>query len=143
MDYKDCWVKCMQIQDFGTTPIIMDIEDAAKHNKNFRTALWTGEYMQLTLMSIEVGDDVGLENHPDTDQFFLILDGKGRIMMGKSEDKLDFQFDVDDDYVAIVPANTWHNIVNIGKKPLKLASIYAPPHHAKGTIHVSKSDSDY
>lgn len=140
---SDFWVKCMEIKDFGTSPIVIDVEDAAKHNTNFRTAIWTGDHLQVTLMSINVKDDIGLEVHDDTDQFILVVDGKGRTMMGKTKDRLDFQVDIDDGYAAIVPAGTWHNIVNTGRKPLKLISIYAPPHHPTGTIHVTKEDSDY
>jgi len=92
-------------------------------------------------MSLEVGEEIGLENHPSTDQFLCIEEGEGLVKMGDSKDKLDFQEKVFDEFAIIIPAGKWHNIINIGKKPLKLFSIYAPPQHPKGTIHETKADA--
>jgi len=111
-------------------------------NNNFRTALWTGTYIQLTLMSINVGDEIGLEMHPDIDQFIRIEEGEGMVMMGDFEDNLDFQMRVDDDYIIIIPAGKWHNLINIGNQPIKLYSIYAPPQHPHGTVHETKFDAE-
>eukprot|EP00828_Plagiopyla_frontata_P010216 TRINITY_DN15373_c0_g1_i2.p3 TRINITY_DN15373_c0_g1~~TRINITY_DN15373_c0_g1_i2.p3 ORF type:complete len:151 (-),score=8.65 TRINITY_DN15373_c0_g1_i2:167-619(-) len=119
-------------------PLVVNIDKATKQNNNFRTALWTGEHFQVTLMSIEVGDDIGLEIHPDTDQFIRIEEGQGIVKMGMSKEKLNFQVNAYDDFAIMVPAGIWHNIVNTGNKPLKVYAIYAPPEHPRDTIHVTK-----
>ncbi len=129
----------IDIKDYGPEPFVININEATLKNTNYRTALWTGKYLQVTLMSINVGEDIGLEIHPDTDQFFRIESGQGIAKMGKSKDKLDFQKMVRDDDAIFIPAGTWHNVVNTGTRPLKLYSIYAPPHHPHGTIHQTKA----
>ena len=135
--YSDPYI---ELKDYGPNPFTVDIEDATKQNTNFRTALWTGTHLQLTLMSINVGDDIGLENHPKIDQFIRIEEGEALVMMGDSKDNLNFRRRIGDDDIVIIPAGKWHNLINIGQKPLKLYSIYAPPQHPKGTIHKTKSD---
>lgn len=126
--------------DMGGQPFVLDIEDATEDNNNFRTTIWTGTHMQLTLMSIDVGDDIGLERHTGIDQFLRIEEGEGLVLMGDDQNNLNFRRRVDDDYAVLVPAGKWHNLVNTGSKPLKLYSIYAPPEHARGTIHRTKAD---
>lgn len=111
-------------------------------NQNFRTALWTGCHLQLTLMCIPAGGEIGLEVHPDTDQFIRLESGQGMAMMGACKDKLNFQKCIGADDAVFVPAGTWHNIINTGRCPLKLYSIYAPPHHPHGTVHRLKADAD-
>ena len=130
------------LKDYGPEPFVVNIEEATKQNNTFRTALWTGRYLQLTLMSIHVGDDIGLEIHPDHDQFIRIEEGQGIVKMGNKKDQLNFQRRVYDDYAIFIPAGTWHNLINTGYKPLKLYSIYAPPEHPHGTIHVTKEDAE-
>lgn len=127
------------VTDFGPNPFVVDINKATQHNNTFRTALWTGNHLQLTLMSIPVGEDIGLEVHPDVDQFLRIEDGQGLVQMGNNKNNLYFRQPVYDDFAIFVPAGTWHNITNIGNKPLKLYSIYAPPNHPWGTIHQTKA----
>lgn len=129
-----------RIKDHGGEPFTINIEKAAKQNKNFRTAIWTGDYLQVTLMSINVGDDVGLEVHPDVDQFLRIEQGQGLVQMGDAKDRLDFKKKVSDDYAIMVPAGKWHNITNTGNKPLRLYSIYAPPEHPFETVHRTQAD---
>jgi len=128
-----------ELKDYGPKPFVINIEEVTLQNNNFRTALWTGNHLQVTLMRINVGEDIGLEIHHDTDQFLRIEQGQGRVQMGDSKDKLDFQKNVYDNYAIIVPAGTWHNIINTGNTPLKLYSIYSPPHHPHGTIHKTKA----
>lgn len=130
----------MELKDHGANPFVIDIEKATKENTNYRTALWTGSHLQLTLMSIEVGEDIGLEVHQDIDQFLRIEEGKGLVQMGDSEDHLDFEKQVEDDDVVLVPAGKWHNIKNTADKPLKVYSIYAPAEHPHGTIHETRAD---
>lgn len=129
------------LTDYGPKPFVTNIEQATKQNNNFRTALWTGNHLQLTLMSINAGEDIGLECHPNLDQFLRIEQGQGLVKMGTSKDNLDFRRKVSDDYAIIIPAGTWHNLINTGKKPLKLYSIYAPPQHPKGTVHKTKKEA--
>ncbi len=127
--------------DYGPDPFIFNIDKETKENKFFRRALWTDKYMQLTLMSIPAGLDIGLEVHPDLDQFIRIEDGTALVKMGENKDRLDIQKRIDSQYAFIIPAGTWHNVLNIGNCPLKLYSIYAPSQHPKGTIHRTKADA--
>lgn len=120
-------------------PFVVNIEEATKQNKNFRTVLWTGQHLQLTLMSIPPGESIGLEMHSHIDQFIRIEQGMGIVMMGMRKDRLDFQARVRDDFAFIIPAGTWHNLINTGHMPLKLYSIYAPPQHPPGTVHRTKA----
>lgn len=129
------------LKDYGPIPVVIDIEDATERNDTFRTALWTGSHLQLTLMSIKVGEDIGVEMHPNVDQFIRIEDGDGVVKFGTRRDNLEFQRRVDSENAIIVPAGTWHDVVNIGNKPLKVYSIYAPPQHPRGTVHRTKADA--
>jgi mannose-6-phosphate isomerase-like protein (cupin superfamily) len=132
----------IKLKDYGPQPFVVNIEEATTQNNNFRTALWTGEHLQLTLMSIKVGGEIGLEMHSDLDQFIRIEEGQGLVKMGDRKDRLDFQENVYDDFAFIIPAGKWHNLINTGRKPIKLYSIYAPPQHPKGTVHKTKADAD-
>lgn len=125
-------------KDYGPEPFVINIEEATKQNNTFRTALWTGDHLQLTLMSIDVGEDIGLEVHPNLDQFIRIEEGQGLVQMGDRKDYLNFQKNVYGEYAFIIPAGKWHNLTNTGNTPLKLYSIYAPPQHPPGTIHDTK-----
>lgn len=130
------------MQDQGPEPYVVDIEDATLSNDTFRTALWTGPHLQLTVMSIPVGGEVGLEMHDDRDQFLRVESGKARVQMGPERDDLRFDREIEDDWVILVPAGSWHNVTNLGDEPLKLYSLYAPPEHPKGTVHKTKAESD-
>lgn len=130
------------LKDYGPEPFVINIEEATMQNTNFRTALWTGKHFQLTLMSINVDGEIGLEIHPTTDQFLRIEQGDGIVMMGDEKDKLTFKKSVTDDDIIIIPAGKWHNVVNVGNKPLKVYSIYAPPQHPFGTVHITKENED-
>lgn len=130
-----------RVQDYGGKPFVLNIAEATKQNNNYRTALWTGKHLQVTLMSIPVGGDIGLEIHPTTDQFLRIEQGQGLVQMGKSKENLDFQVMAYDDYAIMVPAGTWHNITNTGNIPLKVYAIYAPPEHPFGTVEATKAIS--
>lgn len=130
------------LRDYGPAPFVVNINDATLQNDNFRTALWTGKHLQLTLMSINVGEDIGLEIHPNLDQFIRIEEGQGIVKMGTNKNNLNFQRRVSDDFAFIIPAGTWHNLINTGNKPIKLYSIYAPPQHLRGTVHRTKADAE-
>ena len=131
----------MRLRDHGKQPYVVNIHEAAKRNQTFRTALWTGKHLQVTLMSIDVGDDIGLEVHPDVDQFLRIEEGRGFVQMGDRKDRLTFTAHVHKDDAIMVPAGKWHNLTNTGDRPLKLYSIYAPPEHPFGTVHKTKADA--
>jgi len=130
------------LKDYGPEPLVLDIEDYTEANNNFRTALWTGTNLQLTLMSIPVGGEIGLELHSDIDQFIRIEEGKGKVLMGDSKESLTFNAIAEDDYAIIIPAGKWHNLINIGDKPLKLYSIYSPVEHPHNTIHKTFEESE-
>src|SRR5690625_5000681 len=130
-----------QINDQGRRPFVIDIEEAAERNRAFRRAIWTGNYLQVTIMSIGVGDDVGLEVHPDVDQFLRIEEGEGIVQMGDRRNQLNYVRRVSENSAIFVPAGKWHNLTNTGDEPLKLYSIYAPPEHPFGTVHRTKADA--
>lgn len=130
------------IKEYGANPLVIDIEEVTENNNNFRTALWTGKYLQITLMSIPVGESIGLEIHPDTDQFLRIEQGIGLVQMGDERNNLNFNKRVFEDYGVVIPSGKWHNVTNIGTVPLKLYSIYGPPNHPKGTIHKTKKEAE-
>ena len=132
-----------QIRDYGPEPFVINIEEVTKENNTFRTALWTGEHLQLTLMSIPVGESIGLEIHPDTDQFIRIEQGEGLVQMGYNKNNLNYEKRVYDGFAFIIPAGMWHNLINIGNVPIKLYSIYAPPKHPRGTVHLTKADAEH
>jgi mannose-6-phosphate isomerase-like protein (cupin superfamily) len=129
----------IKLVDYGPEPFVVNINEVTKQNDTYRTALWTGSHLQLTLMSINVGEDIGLEIHPHLDQFIRIEEGQGLVKMGDRKDRLDFQEKVYDDFAFIIPAGKWHNLINTGNIPIKLYSIYAPPQHPKSTVHDTKA----
>ena len=135
---KNCYTGFM---DHGPSPYVVNIEAATLKNNTYRTALWTGEHLQLTLMSIDVGSDIGLEMHPHTDQFLRLEQGEGIVEMGPNKNTVTFRRKVCDNFAIFIPAGTWHNLINTGKTPLKLYAIYAPPEHPAGTIHETKEDA--
>ena len=131
------------LRDYGAEPVVIDIDCFAKLNTNYRTALWTGEHLQVTLMSIPVGGDIGLEKHSDLDQFIRIESGCASVMMGKCKDDLTEWQNADSNCAVLVPAETWHNVINAGNTPLKLYSIYAPPHHPFGAVQKTKEEAEH
>ena len=129
--------------DHGPKPFITNIMREARQNQNFRTALWTGCHLQMTLMCIPVCCDIGAENHAETDQVIRVEEGQALVCMGSSKERLDSKHQLCTGDAAFVPCGTWHNIINIGNCPLKLSSIYAPPNHPRGTIHRTKADAEH
>lgn len=125
------------IEDIGPKPQSFDIERLTKENTNYRAVAWSGRYMQVTLMSIPVGGDIGLEAHPETDQFLRLDADSGRVQMGTAKDKLTFEQEVSDGWCVLVPAGTWHNTTNTGTTPMQVYAIYAPAHHKPGKVHAT------
>jgi mannose-6-phosphate isomerase-like protein (cupin superfamily) len=132
----------VQIKDNGPHPNAFDIETATRENSTYRTVAWTGTYLQVTLMSIPPGQSIGLEVHPDTDQFLRLDAGRGRCVMGPAKNDLTFQQDVEDGWSIQVPAGTWHDVENTGDEPLRLYAIYAPVHHASGIVQQTAQDAE-
>lgn len=120
---------------------IGDIERATLDNETFRTVLFTGAHHQLTVMRLAPGEDIGRERHAHLDQFLRIESGTARVELSRTEDTVEETHDVKDDWAIIVPAGTWHNVVNTGDGDLKLYSLYAPPEHPDGTVHRTKADA--
>jgi len=131
----------MSTTDNGPKPNAFDIEAATKDNTAYRSVAWTGKYLQVTLMSIPVGSSIGLEVHPETDQFLRVDAGRGVCRMGPSETDLT-DTEVTDGWSIQVPAGTWHDVVNTGDESLQLYAIYAPSHHAQGTVHQTAEDAE-
>lgn len=132
----------INLKDYGPDSFVVDIDDATEQNNAFRMVLWTGDNLQVTLMSIGIGDDIGLEVHPTGDQFIRIEEGQGIVRMGDAEQNLNFEREVYDDYAIMIPAGKWHNVINTGNRPLKLYAIYAPPEHPRDTVHQTKADEE-
>jgi mannose-6-phosphate isomerase-like protein (cupin superfamily) len=119
-----------------------DIERETLTNETFRTVVFTGEHLQLTVMRLAPGEDIGREVHPDTDQFLRVEQGAGRLELSRSEDTVEETHDVEADWAMIIPAGLWHNVVNTGDGELKLYSIYTPPEHPDGTVHRTKAEAE-
>jgi mannose-6-phosphate isomerase-like protein (cupin superfamily) len=127
--------------DEGSNPFVTNIETDSVANENYRTTRWTGSHLQMTLMCIEPGHDIGLEVHHDGDQFLRVETGTARVQMGSTENELSFDREVGDDWAILVPAGMWHNVTNIGDEPLKVYAIYGPPEHPHGTVHPTQADA--
>ncbi|HEY0626018.1 MAG TPA: cupin domain-containing protein [Allosphingosinicella sp.] len=113
-----------------------NIDKATVANDLFRRVLYTGNYLQLVLMTLQPGEEIGEETHDDRDQFFRIEEGTGEIHINGVKNR------VEDDFAVIVPAGALHNVVNTGDKPLRLYTIYGPPEHVEGTVHKTKQEAD-
>ena len=131
----------MTIKDIGPEPQFFDLERETVDNINYRTVAWSGKYLQLTLMSIPEGGDIGLEMHPETDQFLRLDAGHGQVQMGPARDNLEFEQEVSDGWCIFVPAGTWHNVTNVSSEPMQLYAIYAPTHHEPGKVHATAEDA--
>ena len=113
-----------------------NIEKDTLENKKFRKVLYTGKHLQLVLMSLKVGEDIGAETHPDNDQFFRFESGSGKCVIDGNEYK------VKDGDVIVVPAGARHNVINEGVNELKMYTLYGPPNHQDGTIRNTKEDAE-
>jgi len=113
-----------------------DIEKLTEANSDFRRVLYTGKQMQLVLMALEPGEEIGEEVHEDRDQFFRVEQGEGEVLIDGKRTA------IRSDMAIIVPAGARHNVTNTGPEPLKVYTLYAPPEHKHGTIHATKADAD-
>lgn len=115
---------------------IEDIEKLTEENTDFRRVVYTGLNLQLVLMSLEAGEEIGEEVHDDRDQFFRVEAGKGEVLIDGVRTA------IEDDDAIIVPAGARHNVTNTGSEPLRLYTIYGPPEHRDGTVHLTKAEAD-
>jgi mannose-6-phosphate isomerase-like protein (cupin superfamily) len=113
-----------------------DIEDRTERNDDFRRVLYTGKQMQLVLMAIPPGEEIGEEVHEDRDQFFRVEEGEGELWIDGARKR------IEGDWAMIVPAGARHNVKNTGKKALKLYTLYAPPEHADGTVQATRAEAE-
>ena len=138
MNYSHCNAQ----MDYGPNPYITNIGQTALQNPNFRTAVWTGSHLQMTVMCIPPCGEIGLEVHKDTDQLIRIEQGTAAVKIGKCAEEPDFQQNMCKGDAVFIPAGTWHNVVNTGRSALKVSSVYAPPNHPRGTVHFTKADAE-
>ena len=113
-----------------------NIEERTVGNRDFRRVLYTGPHLQLVLMTLEPGVEIGEEIHSDTDQFFRVEEGEGEVMIDGRSTRIESEMAI------IVPAGARHNIRNTGRNPLRLYTLYAPPHHEDGTVHHTKEEAE-
>lgn len=115
-----------------------NIEEETVKNNNFRQVLYTGKYSQLVVMSLKPGEEIGNEIHENVDQFFRIEEGEAKVVINNGKEEIA----VEEDEIFIIPAGTWHNVINTGDEDLKLYTIYSPPNHPDGTIHKTKQEAE-
>lgn len=115
---------------------VEDIEELTEDNDRFRHVVYTGKYLQLVLMALKPGEEIGEEVHTGHDQFFRVEAGKGEVVIDGVRTK------IKSDDAIIVPAGARHNVINTGGKPLKLYTLYGPPEHRDGVVHATKTEAD-
>ena len=113
-----------------------DIEGMTEKNKDFRRVLYTGKHVQLVVMSIRKGGEIGEEVHTDRDQFFRVEKGRGEVVIDEKRTKIRAGDGI------VVPAGARHNVINTGSKRLRLYTIYGPPEHKDGVVQKTKEEAD-
>lgn len=136
MDFKKCNCNC------NPQPYVVNVEQAAYQNQYFRKEFWTGDCLQMTLMAIPVRGEIGLEIHEENDQYIRIESGRAMVVFGDCPHNMDTRYEICSGYGIFVPMGTWHNIYNMGNRPLKVSSVYAPPHHPVGTKQITKAEAE-
>jgi len=115
---------------------IIDLEQEAKTNQDFRRVVYTAHHSQLVLMSLKPGEEIGMETHPDNDQFLRLDAGEGKVILDGAE------YPIKNGYGIVIPAGTEHNIINSGTEPMKLYTLYSPPHHEDGIVRQTKDQAE-
>lgn len=133
--------RCSKPEDYGMNPYVVNVEQCAIQNRDYRRAVWTGCYLQMTVMSIPACEETGSELHKDMDQYIRVEQGNAIVKVGRCRRCLDLQESMCRGDAVFVPSGNWCNIINIGKMPLKMSVIYAPPHYRRGTVHSTKADA--
>ena len=129
-------------QNHMATGGVVALEKATLYNRYFRREMWTGEHLQITVMSIPIGGEVGKEIHADLDQILVVEQGTASVFMSREDGDLPFIGEAVEGWAILVPAGTYHNILNDGRVPLKMFSVYAPPKHPVGTLQRTKAEAD-
>ena len=120
----------------ATKGFVADIENLTDANSNFRRVLYTGKNLQLVLMTLKPSEEIGEEVHTDSDQFFRLEEGNGEVRINGESTK------IKSGDAVLVPAGARHNIINTGREPLRLYTLYAPPQHRDGTVHTTKAEAE-
>jgi len=114
-----------------------NIEEATLENENFRKVLYTSKHSQLVLMTLQPNEEIGMEVHPDNDQFFRFEKGLGKAIIDGNE------YEIKDGSAVVVPAGSQHNIINVSAtENLKLYTIYSPAHHVDGIVRATKAEAE-
>lgn len=114
---------------------VVNIEDKTEENEFFRQVLFTAPHSQLVVMTLQPNEDIGMEVHPNVDQFFRVEEGQGKVIIDGQESE------IQDGSAVVVPAGSEHNVINTGEGALKLYTIYSPPNHPEGTVHKTKAEA--
>ena len=114
---------------------VTNLEEATQKNTNFRQVLYTALHSQLVVMSLSPGEEIGMEVHK-VDQFIRIETGTGKVILNGEENA------ISDGFAFVIPAGTNHNVINTGEGEMKLYTVYAPPQHKAGTVHITKADAE-
>jgi mannose-6-phosphate isomerase-like protein (cupin superfamily) len=115
---------------------LQNLESKAIENTTFRTVLATSKHTQVVVMSVNPGEDIGMEIHPNEDQVLYLVSGKGKVFLNGDE------FDFNSGDAVLVPAGAKHNFTTVGEEPMKIITTYSPPHHPDGTVHKTKADAE-
>jgi len=116
---------------------VINIENETLENENFRKVLYTVKHSQLVLMTLRPKEEIGMETHPDNDQFFRFEKGAGKVTIDGNE------YEVSDGFAVVVPVGSQHNVINTSEsEPLKLYTIYSPAHHKDGVVRLTKQEAE-
>lgn len=129
-------------EDHSASGGVVSLAKATLYNRYYRREMWTGDHLQITVMSIPIGGEVGKEIHEDLDQILVVVQGSASVFMSKEKGELPFVGEATEGSAILVPAETYHNVINDGRTPLKMFSVYAPPKHPVGTLQATKEDAD-
>ena len=119
----------------------MNIDEVTTTNTNFLEVIHTGEYSQVTIMSVEPGDDIGTHRHPGIDQFVRAVSGSGRLTLGPKPDRMGEAHDFEGGWAAFIPAGAWHNIVNTGTVALKLQLVHSPAKRWRDDLYATRAEA--
>jgi mannose-6-phosphate isomerase-like protein (cupin superfamily) len=118
-----------------------NVGETVRASSYFRQVVFTGHEMQLVVMTLQPGEDIGLEVHDHVEQFIRVESGRATVTLGPSEHEITEAHDIAAGWAVVVPAGTWHNVLNSGGGDLQLSTIYGPPQHADGTIHKTRAEA--
>lgn len=114
---------------------VVNIEEKTLENEYFRQVLFTGPNCQLVVMAIQPGEEIGMEVHPEHDQFIRFESGEGKVILDQKETL------VADGFAVVIPAGTMHNVINTSNEVMRLYTLYSPPEHKDGTTHKTKAEA--